>query len=96
MLCLVPQLCPTPCDPMDCKAPLSMGVLQAKILGSHALLQVIFPGQGLNPGLLNCRRILYCLSHQGCLERAQLNLIGSHCTFLFLLKKKSFKSLILL
>ena len=34
-------------------------------LGFHALLQGIFPTQGLNPGLLHCRWILYCLSHQG-------------------------------
>ena len=33
-------------------------------LGFHALLQGIFPTQGLNPGLLHCRWILYCLSHQ--------------------------------
>ena len=31
----------------------------------HALLQEIFPIQGSNPGLLHCRWILYCLSHQG-------------------------------
>ena len=31
----------------------------------HALLQGIFPTQGLNPGLLHSRQILYCLSHQG-------------------------------
>ena len=30
----------------------------------HSLLQEIFPTQGLNPGLLHCRQILYCLSHQ--------------------------------
>ena len=29
------------------------------------LLQGIFPTQGLNPGLLHCRRILYQLSYQG-------------------------------
>ena len=34
-------------------------------VGCHALLQGIFPTQGLNPGLLHCRQILYCLSHQG-------------------------------
>ena len=28
----------------------------------HFLLQGFFPTQGLNPGLLHCRRILYCLS----------------------------------
>ena len=33
--------------------------------GSHALLQGIFPTQGSNLGLLHCRQILYCLSHQG-------------------------------
>ena len=35
-----------------CQAPLS-------------LLQGIFPIQGSNPGLLHCRQILYCQSHQG-------------------------------
>ena len=34
-------------------------------MGSHFLLQGIFPIQGLNPGLLHCRQILYHLSHQG-------------------------------
>ena len=32
-------------------------------VGSHSLLQGIFPTQGLNAGLLHCRQILYCLSH---------------------------------
>ena len=31
----------------------------------HALLQKIFPIQGLNPGLPYCWQILYCLHHQG-------------------------------
>ena len=34
-------------------------------VGSHSLLQQIFPTQGLNPALPHCRRILYQLSHQG-------------------------------
>ena len=34
-------------------------------VGSISLLQGIFPIQGSNPGLLNCRQILYQLSHQG-------------------------------
>ena len=34
-------------------------------VGSLSLLQGIFPTQGLNPGLLHCRRILYQLSHKG-------------------------------
>ena len=32
---------------------------------SHSLLQGIFLTQGLNPGLLHCRQILYYLSHWG-------------------------------
>ena len=66
---LVTQSCPTLCNPMDCSPPGSSvhGMLQARILdlGSHSLLQEIFWTQGLNPGLLHCRQILYCLSHQG-------------------------------
>ena len=34
-------------------------------VGSHSLLQGIFLTQELNPCLLHCRQILYCLSHQG-------------------------------
>ena len=33
-------------------------------VGCHDLLQGIFPTQGLDPGLLHCRQILYHLSHQ--------------------------------
>ena len=33
-------------------------------VGSHSLLQGIFPTQGSNPGLLHCRWILYQLSHR--------------------------------
>ena len=33
-------------------------------VGSHSLLQGIFPTQGSNPGLPHCRRILYQLSHK--------------------------------
>ena len=34
-------------------------------VGCHFLLQGIVPTQGLSLGLLHCRQILYCLSHQG-------------------------------
>ena len=34
-------------------------------VGSLSLLQGIFPTQGSNPGLPNCRQILYQLSHKG-------------------------------
>ena len=53
-MCLVTQSCLTLCDPMDyiaCQAPLSMGILQAGSfsteVGCHALLQGVFPAQGL-------------------------------------------------
>ena len=32
-------------------------------VSSHFLLQRIFPTQGVNLGLLDCKEILYCLSH---------------------------------
>ena len=67
---LVTHWCSTLCDPIDCSLPgFSVhGILQERILewvGSHSLLQEIFSTQGLNPLLLHCRQILYCLSHQG-------------------------------
>ena len=56
------QSCLTLCDPMDCSLPGSSirGILQARTrVGCHALLQGIFPTQGLNLGLVHCRQILY-------------------------------------
>ena len=89
----VAQSCQTLCDPMDGSLPGSVihGILQARILEWAAIsfsrgssqprdrtqspaLQTdslpseplgIFPNQGLNPGLLHCRQILYHLRHQG-------------------------------
>ena len=52
------QSCLTLCNPMDYTVQ-NIGV------GSHSLLQRIFPTQGLNPGLPHCRQILYQLSHEG-------------------------------
>ena len=69
MCCLVAQLCPTLCDPVECNPPGSPvhGDFPGKNtgVGCPALLQGIFPIQGSNPGLLHCRRILYGLSYQG-------------------------------
>ena len=65
----IAQSCLTLWDPRDCNPPGSSvpGDSPGKKtgVGSHTLLQGIFPTQGLNPGLLNCRLILCCLSHQG-------------------------------
>ena len=69
VLCLVAPLCPTLCDPMDYNPPGSS--VDADSPGRntevsyHALLQVIFPTQGLNPGLPHSWGALYHLSHQG-------------------------------
>ena len=66
---LVTQLCLTLCNPMDCSpSGFSVcGIFQGRILewGAIPLRQGIFLTQGLNLGLLHCRQILYCLSHQG-------------------------------
>ena len=43
-------------------------------VGSLSILQGIFPTQGLNPGLLHCRRIPYQLSHKermSCIQMAE-------------------------
>ena len=66
---LVTQLCLILCDPVNCspahQAPLSMGFAGKNAgVGNYCLLQGIFLTQGSNPGLLNCRQILYHLSHQ--------------------------------
>ena len=67
-LFLVAQSCLTLCDPMDCISPGSSGQGDSPGkntgVGCHALLRVIFPTRGLNPGLPHCRQILYQLSHQ--------------------------------
>ena len=53
-MCLVAQSCLTLCDPMDYSPP--GGLVHGDFLGKntgvgcHALLQGIFPTQGLNPG----------------------------------------------
>ena len=58
----VAQSYPTFCNPMDCPWD-SLG--QNSEVGSLSLLQGIVPIQGLNPGLLHCRQILYQLGHKG-------------------------------
>ena len=65
----VAQSCPTLCKPTD-GSPLGSSVHGDSLgknigVGSHSLLQEIFPKQGSNPGLPHCRWILYHLSHQG-------------------------------
>ena len=66
---LVAQSYPTFCVPMDYSPPGSSihRIFQARILMWEAIpfSREIFPTQRLNPGLLHCRQILYCQSHQG-------------------------------
>ena len=68
-VCLVAQSCLTLCDPVDSSPSRLLCARDSPGkntgVGCQALLQGIFPTQGSNPGLLHCRRILYCLSHQG-------------------------------
>ena len=47
-------------------------------VGNHSLLQGIFPTQGLNPGLLHYRQILYCLSQPGKPIRKIKSYINAH------------------
>ena len=65
---IVTQLCLTLCDPMNV-APRVLSPWDSSDknigVGCCALLQGIFLTQGSIPGLLYCRQILYCPSHQG-------------------------------
>ena len=69
VLFLVAQLCATLCDPMECSRSGSSvhgdSLGKNTGVGCHALLQGIFPTQGLSPSLPHCRQILCWLSHQG-------------------------------
>ena len=70
LLCvLVAQSCltlrnPTECSGRHLESPWDSPGKNTGV-GSHFLLQGIFPTQGSNPDLPYCRQILYCLSHQG-------------------------------
>ena len=68
---LVVQSCLTLYDPMDYSLPSSSVCPWSSLgrtgVGCDSLLQGLFPTQGLKPGLLHCRQILYCLSHKGSL-----------------------------
>ena len=63
----VTQSCLTVCNPMDYSLWNSPG--QNTRVDSLSLLQRILPTQGSTPGHPLCRRILYCLSHQGSPEK---------------------------
>ena len=87
VLCLVAQSCLTLCNNMDYSPPGSSvhGDSPGKNtgVGCCALLQGIFPTQGLNPGLLHCKQILYHLRHQGSLQRSYNFKKSKHILFLF-------------
>ena len=48
-------------------------LLQPTGCPAHGILQRNLPDPGVESGLLHCRQILYCLSHQGSLSEAQLH-----------------------
>ena len=58
-------------------------------VGSHSLLQGIFPTQGLNLGLMHCRCVLCRLSHQGSIlpNCSTQNIKSSAWVFFFFLIK---------
>ena len=61
---LVVQSCLTLCNPMDCSlCPWNSPGKNTRV-GSHSILQGIFPTQGSSQGLPHCRLVLYHLSHQ--------------------------------
>ena len=60
--CLVVQLCPILCDPLDCSlpGPSVHGISQARILEQAAMsFSSNLPNPGVEPCLLHCRWILY-------------------------------------
>ena len=71
-ICLVTQSCLTLCDPVDCVAqqgPLLHWDSWGKNIGAQVTMPSSRgssqPRDRTNPGFPHCRRILYCLSHQG-------------------------------
>ena len=59
------SVCPTLCDPMDCRVCPWNSPGKTTEVSCHSLLQGIFLTQSLNLGLPHCRQILQHLSHQG-------------------------------
>ena len=76
---------------MDCSLPGSSmgGESPGNNTGVACLsfLQRIFPTWGLNPGLLHCRQILYCLSHQENNEISHICILP-HDYFIYVLLHK--------
>ena len=68
----VAQSCLTLCDPPGLYSPWNSPGQNTGV-GSLSLLLGIFPTQGLNPGLLHCRQILYQLIYQGRLRISSLD-----------------------
>ena len=82
---LIAQSWPVLCDPMDCthQAPLFMEFSRQEYWSSHSLLLGIFLTQGSNPGLPQCRQILYHLSHQGSPFSVHMSMLFSICPTLY-------------
>ena len=61
------------------------------VVGCHALLQGIFPIQGLNPGLLLCRQILYhWATREAHINTLQILLLFSQLTVIWVLSTFSY------
>ena len=81
-LFLVAQSCPALCVPLDYSPSGSSvyGDSPSKNTGvyCHVLIQGVFPPQGLNLGLCQCRQNLYHLSHQGSPNKASICIHSSN------------------
>ena len=101
---LVTQSCPTLCNPTDCSLAVSSihGISQTRILEWVVIpfSRRIFLTQGLKPGLLRCRQILYHLSHPGspyfykpllypwgCIQLTQVNQFGGNGIIFAIMEK---------
>ena len=84
----VSQACPTLCDSMGCSLPGSSvhGILQERILKWIAIpfSRGSSQPQGSNPGFLHCRRIPYCLSHQGLHILLLQKNLETHCWLFYI------------
>ena len=78
----VAQSCPALCDPLDYSPPRSSVYGHSPSKNTrvccHVLIQGIFPTQGSNLGIPQCRKNLYHLSHQGCPIKALICIYSSN------------------
>ena len=83
VLCLVAQLCLALFPPGSSVHGDSPG--KDTGMGCHGLLQGIFPTQGLNPGLLHRRQILFWATREALYKLYILSIISTYHTYILCL-----------